>query len=139
MSGRADLAHAEDWIRAHVEPMGPIETAHDRPWATVLRVPVADGVAWFKACAPVQAFEPRLTAELSARYPDRVAEVLGYDEERRRLAERPEPVPEADALEQTEEVEPDDDDEAPTIPPDVPEADALDQARTAPRDDDEPR
>ena len=82
MSGRADLAHAEDWIRAHVEPMGPIETAHDRPWATVLRVLVADGVAWFKACAPVQAFEPRLTAELSARYPDRVAEVLGYDEER---------------------------------------------------------
>src|SRR5437660_7138514 len=41
--------------------MGPIETAHDRPWATVLRVPVADGVVWFKACAPVQAFEPRLT------------------------------------------------------------------------------
>ena len=30
--------------------------------ATVLRVPLADGVAWFKACAPVQAFEPRLTA-----------------------------------------------------------------------------
>jgi Phosphotransferase enzyme family len=77
-----DLADAEDWIRAHVEPVGPIETEHERPWATVLRVPVAGGVAWFKACAPVQAFEPRLTAELFARYPDRVAEVLGYDEER---------------------------------------------------------
>jgi hypothetical protein len=77
-----DLAEAEDWIRAHVEPVGPIETEHERPWATVLRVPVADGVAWFKACAPVQEFEPRLTAELFARYPDRVAEVLGYDEER---------------------------------------------------------
>ena len=61
------------------------------------------------------------------------------DEERRRLAERPEPVPEADALEQTEEVEPDVDDEEPSIPPDVPEADALDQARTVPRDDDGPR
>jgi hypothetical protein len=48
----------------------------------VLRVPLADGVAWFKACAPVQAFEPRLTAELFARWPDRVAEVLGHDEER---------------------------------------------------------
>ena len=27
---------AEDWIRAYVEPVGPIETAHERPWATVL-------------------------------------------------------------------------------------------------------
>jgi hypothetical protein len=77
-----DLAEAEDWIRAHMEPVGPIETEHERPWATVLRVPLADGVAWFKACAPVQAFEPRLTAELCARYPDRVAEVLAHDEER---------------------------------------------------------
>lgn len=73
---------AEDWIRAHVEPVGVIETAHKRPWATVLRVPLADSVAWFKACAPVQGFEPRLTAELFARWPDRVAEVLGHDEER---------------------------------------------------------
>jgi hypothetical protein len=45
-------------------------------------LPLAGGVAWFKACAPVQAFEPRLTAELYARWPDRVAEVLGHDEER---------------------------------------------------------
>ncbi len=77
-----DRAAAEDWIRAHVEPAGPIETHHERPWATVLRVPLTDGVAWFKACAPVQAFEPRLTAALFARWPDRVAEVLGHDEER---------------------------------------------------------
>ena len=48
----------------------------------MLRVPLANGVAWFKACEPVQAFEPRLTAELFARWPDRVAEVLGHDEER---------------------------------------------------------
>jgi hypothetical protein len=77
-----DLAEANDWIRAHVEPVGPIETEHERPWATVLRVPLADGVAWFRACAPVQAFEPRLTAGLFARHPDRVAEVLGHDERR---------------------------------------------------------
>ena len=56
--------------------------AHERPWATVWRVPLAGGVAWFKACAPVQAFEPRLTAGLYTRWLDRVAEVLGYDEER---------------------------------------------------------
>jgi hypothetical protein len=76
-----DRAAAKQWIRAHVEPVGAIETAHERPWATVLRVPLADSVAWFKACSPVQAFEPRLTAELFARWPDRVAEVLGHEEE----------------------------------------------------------
>ena len=81
-SGSVDRAAAELWIREHVEPARPIETEHERPWATVLRVPLADGVAWFKACAPVQAFEPGLTAELSTRWPDRVAEVLGHDEER---------------------------------------------------------
>ena len=37
---------------------------------------------WFKACAAVQAFEPRLTAGLSARRPGRVAEVLAHDEGR---------------------------------------------------------
>ena len=77
-----DLTDAEAWIRAHVEPVGTIETAHERPWATVLRVPLADGVAWFKACGPVQAFEPRFSAELFARHPHLVAEVLGHDEER---------------------------------------------------------
>lgn len=77
-----DTRAAGEWIRRHVEPVGPIQTMHERPWATVLCVPLADGVAWFKACAPVQAFEPRLTAELFARWPDRVAEVLGYNEQR---------------------------------------------------------
>jgi Phosphotransferase enzyme family len=48
----------------------------------VLRVPFADGLAWFKACAPVQAFEPRLSAELFSRWPDRVAQVLAHDAER---------------------------------------------------------
>src|SRR5436190_7596172 len=76
------LAAAEDWIRTHVEPVGAVETAHERPWATVLRVPLAGGAAWFKACGPVQAFEPRLTAELFARWPDRVPEVLAHDEDR---------------------------------------------------------
>jgi hypothetical protein len=45
-------------------------------------VPVADDVVWFKACAPVQAFEPRLSAQLFARWPDHVAEVLAHDEDR---------------------------------------------------------
>jgi hypothetical protein len=79
---RVDLAAAKDWIRASIEPVGEIQVEHERSWATVLRVPLEDGVAWFKACAPVQAFEPRLSAELHARWPDRVAEVIAHDEER---------------------------------------------------------
>jgi hypothetical protein len=50
--------------------------------STVLRVPLPEGPAWFKACSAVQAFEPRLTAQLFARWPDRVPEVLAYDEDR---------------------------------------------------------
>jgi hypothetical protein len=38
-----ERAAAEDWIRSHVEPFGEIETEKDRPWATVLRVPLAGG------------------------------------------------------------------------------------------------
>jgi hypothetical protein len=77
-----DRLTAEDWISAHVEVAGVIETMHERPWATVRRVPLPEGVAWFKACAPLQAFEPRLTAALFERWPDRVAEVLAHDEKR---------------------------------------------------------
>jgi hypothetical protein len=77
-----DLEEAEEWIRAHVDPVGPPELEHDRPWSTVFSVPLADGVAWFKECGPVQAFEPRLSAELFARSPNLVAEVLAHDEER---------------------------------------------------------
>ena len=77
-----ERVEAEAWVREHVEPVGPIELASDEPWATVLRVPVAGGAVWFKACAPIQAFEVRLSAELGARWPDRVAEVIAHDEAR---------------------------------------------------------
>jgi hypothetical protein len=77
-----DRAAGEEWVRAHVDPTGPLEEASVEPWGTVLRVPLADDVVWFKACAPVQAFEVRLSAELFARWPDRVGEVLAHDEER---------------------------------------------------------
>ena len=76
------MRDADEWIRSHIEPIGQIEMVHERPWATVLRVPLANGLAWFKACAAAQAFEPRLTAELSARWPDRVGEVLAADTQR---------------------------------------------------------
>jgi hypothetical protein len=79
---RVNLAGAETWIRKHVDPAEEIELVHTRPWSTVLRVPLTDRVVWFKACASVQSFEPRLTARLFARWPDLVPEVLTYDEER---------------------------------------------------------
>jgi hypothetical protein len=77
-----DRGTAERWISAYVQPRDPIEIVHERPWSTVLRVPLIGGAAWFKACSPVQAFEPRLSAELFARWPDRVSEVLAYDDRR---------------------------------------------------------
>jgi hypothetical protein len=77
-----DRVAAEGWIREHVEPAGPVELTHDRPWSQVLRVPLHGGVAWFKQCGPAQAFEPRLTAVLAARWPGLLPEVLAHDEER---------------------------------------------------------
>ncbi|MFL5832321.1 MAG: phosphotransferase [Solirubrobacteraceae bacterium] len=80
-----DRVAAGEWIGLHAERSGAMETVHERPWATVLRVPIGDRVAWLKVCADVQAFEPRLTGELFARWPDRVGEVIAYDEHRRWL------------------------------------------------------
>ncbi|MBV9355946.1 MAG: hypothetical protein JO023_10515 [Chloroflexi bacterium] len=79
---RPDRGAVEAWIRTHVDPVAPSELTHQRPWSTVLRVPLADGVIWFKACAAIQAFEPRLTGELYARWPDRVTRVLARDDQR---------------------------------------------------------
>ena len=74
-----DRDAVERWIHGFVQPTAPIEVTRVRPWATVMRVPVAGEAAWFKACGPVQAFEPRLSVELFARWRDRVGEVLAYD------------------------------------------------------------
>jgi Phosphotransferase enzyme family len=77
-----DRAAAENWIREYVTPTGPIQVVQERPWATVLRVPLAGAAVWFKACGPVQAFEPTLTARLFARWPEVVPEVLGFNRHR---------------------------------------------------------
>lgn len=55
---------------------------HDLPWSTVWRIPWRGGTAWLKHCRPVQAHEPALTAALAARWPDRLPELLGWDEAR---------------------------------------------------------
>ncbi|MGH2936312.1 MAG: hypothetical protein ACRDL2_17610 [Gaiellaceae bacterium] len=74
---------SEAWIAEHLPAAGPPELVHDKAWSRVWRVPLPGGeAAWFKACAPVQAFEPALTAKLYARWPDRVVEVIAHDVDR---------------------------------------------------------
>jgi hypothetical protein len=60
----------------------PMETIHERPWSTVLRVPTAEGDLYLKQEAPVQASEVALTVALASRWHDRVPEVVAADVER---------------------------------------------------------
>jgi Phosphotransferase enzyme family len=76
------LAEATSWVRDQVEVTGEIEQPHVYWWSTVLRVPTADGVAWFKACHPSHGFEPALTLELASLRPERIIEVLEVELER---------------------------------------------------------
>lgn len=75
----------EAWVGRQVEAAGPAELVFERPWASTWRVPTRAGAVWLKACGPVQAFEPRLTAALAERWPDRLPRVLAHDEARRWL------------------------------------------------------
>ena len=59
-----------------------METIHERPWSTVLRVPTADGDLYLKQDEAVQAYEVTLTAALASRWPDRVPEVVAADTDR---------------------------------------------------------
>ncbi|HYL40566.1 MAG TPA: phosphotransferase [Candidatus Binatus sp.] len=77
-----DLQAALAWIGASVGPPSSVERHKERAWATTLRVTVGRDTVWFKACQPVQAFEPRLTADLAERWPDRLPRVLAVDDAR---------------------------------------------------------
>ncbi|HST17603.1 MAG TPA: aminoglycoside phosphotransferase family protein [Gaiellaceae bacterium] len=72
----------EAWIRAHVEPSGPIEWPHEAPWSVVLRVPTRSGVIWFKENVAPLAYEAAVVQVLAERMPDRVAELVAVDTER---------------------------------------------------------
>jgi hypothetical protein len=56
-----------------------------RPWATVWRVPAADGLLYFKEPAPEVAHESRLIEILARRRRDLVTEVVASDESGRML------------------------------------------------------
>jgi hypothetical protein len=76
------LAEAVAWIRERVEITGEIEQPHVQWWSTVLRVPTAEGDLWFKAAAPINAFEPALTAELARLRPELIMELVAADPDR---------------------------------------------------------
>ena len=82
MLGGVDLAAAEAWVRATIEPSGPFELVKQRPWATVLRIPTRQGAVYLKECRPIQGFEPALAAALASRWPDRVGHVLAFSGDR---------------------------------------------------------
>jgi len=73
------LDRAIGWIDEQVERTGEVELERTRPWSAVVRVPTADGVAWFKESPPAHAFEPALTALLAGRRPDALPEVVAAD------------------------------------------------------------
>jgi hypothetical protein len=77
------------WLASRgVEPTAELETVHERPWSTVLRVPTADGDLFLKQEQPVQEHEIPLTVALFSRWPDRVPEIVAADTERHWLLTR---------------------------------------------------
>jgi Phosphotransferase enzyme family len=76
------LADATEWIHGNVQVTGEIEQLHVRPWSTVMRVPTAAGLLWFKAVTPLHGFEPALTAFLGTLKPDSVPDVIALDTKR---------------------------------------------------------
>ena len=85
MIGQVDTAVALEWIQSAVPSATELVLERERPWAAIYRVPTRGGLLWFKVCSEVQAFEPRLSAELASRWPDRVVRVLAHDADRRWL------------------------------------------------------
>jgi len=64
---------------------GPIEAQRVRPWATVLRVPTAEGTLFFKEATLSLAHESQLIEILARHRPELVTEVVVSDEEGRML------------------------------------------------------
>lgn len=75
------------WLRHELDRLGDEAIAapgqfHVRPWSTIFRVTTRRGTAYLKAVPLQLAHEVRLTQWLSARFPDRVAQVLAADDAR---------------------------------------------------------
>src|SRR5262249_52424971 len=84
---------------------GPAEQPHVEPWSTVLRIPATDGDLYFKASAPVQAFEVPLLALLREDFADRLPEVLAHDLDRAWMLMRDAGVPLREVVETRRDVD----------------------------------
>ena len=78
------FARASDWMvermtRAGHPPDGPTRIVYMWPLSVVLCTPSPAGSAYLKSAAPVFAHEASITAQLAARTPDAVPEVLDVD------------------------------------------------------------
>ncbi len=79
---RGWLDEAAAWIDARIVRTGELEVLRTRPWSALVRVPTADGDAWFKESAPADAYEAALTELLAARRPECIPEVLAAERAR---------------------------------------------------------
>jgi hypothetical protein len=81
------LAEAHAWIDEGVGELGarrtgPIEQPHLRPWSTAMRVPTTAAELWFKANAPLLAYEARVVEVLARVRPDLVPALVRVDRDR---------------------------------------------------------
>jgi len=81
------LEEAHAWIRERLRERGlrltdAIEQPHVRQWSTVLRVPTSSGTMWFKANAPVLAYEAAVVDVLARTRPDLVPELVAAELDR---------------------------------------------------------
>jgi Phosphotransferase enzyme family len=67
------------WIDERVERTGDVELMLARPWSAIVRVPTAEGEAWFKENAPASAFEPALTELLAETRSDMLPETIAWE------------------------------------------------------------
>lgn len=78
------LPAARRWIAAQADALGlrlagAIEQRHVRPWSTVLQVPTAQGMVYFKAVNAALRHEPAVTAFLAGLQPDLLPPVLAVE------------------------------------------------------------
>jgi len=81
------FATAERWIQQQLDMLGyvatdPIKQVSVSIWSTVLCIPTTSGNLYFKASAPVFAYEPLLTQTLAMLVPAHLPPVFVVDDER---------------------------------------------------------
>jgi Ser/Thr protein kinase RdoA (MazF antagonist) len=81
------LPEASRWIRetataCGLRSTGDVEVVEHWPLSSVLRVETDGGRVFFKAVFPIFRHEPVMTAQLSARHPTLIPELLAIDEQR---------------------------------------------------------